>query len=53
MPADSPMMGYYRCLLVVTKKVELELANYTDNLNRLWNDLEEVHDFIHETFPKE
>lgn len=53
LPAEDAQMPYYKSLLVLTKKVEQELSVYTDSLTRLWSDLEEVHDFLHETFPKE
>lgn len=51
--ADDPQIPYYKSLLVTTKKVELDLAGYTESLQRFWCDLEEVHDFLHETFPQE
>ncbi len=53
MPADNSLMPYYKSLLVLNKKVEQELASHTENFRRLWHDLEEVHDFLHETFPKD
>ncbi len=48
---DDPKMGYYRTLLVTTKKVELDLSNQIDSLTRLYRDLDQIHDFIHEIYP--
>jgi hypothetical protein len=49
-PAD-PKLSYYRSLVVLTKKVELDLNNQIDALNRLYRDLDEMHDFVHEIYP--
>jgi uncharacterized protein DUF3209 len=49
--ADDPKLGYYRSLLVLTKKVELELRGQVAGLARLNRELEEMHDFVHEIFP--
>ncbi len=49
--ATDPKLGYYRTLLVFTKKVELELRAHTKALNTFYSDLEEMHDFIHEIYP--
>ncbi len=51
MPADDPKVPYYRTLMVLTKKVELDLANQVDALTRLYRDLDEMHDFVHEIYP--
>lgn len=50
---DDPKMSYYRSLLVLTKSVELELRRQTESMQRLWRDLEEVHDFTHEIYPRD
>jgi hypothetical protein len=50
-PADDPKLPYYRSLLILTKKVELDLANQGEMLTRLYRDLEELHDFVHEIYP--
>ena len=50
---DHPALPYLRSLMVLTKKVELDLRNQTDSLDRLYRDLEEMHDFVHEIYPKE
>ena len=49
---DDPKLGYYRSLMVATKKVELEFARLTDDLERFYRELEEMHDYIHELFPR-
>ncbi len=47
----DPKLSYLRSLLVLTKKVELELRAQFDGLQRLNRELEEMHDFVHEVFP--
>ncbi len=49
-PSD-PKMGYYRTLLVATKKAELDLSNQIESLTRFYRDLDQIHDFIHEIYP--
>jgi hypothetical protein len=48
---DDPQLPYYRTLVVLTKKVELELSSQIDALTRLFYDLDEMHDFVHEIYP--
>ncbi|TGL75823.1 DUF3209 family protein [Leptospira yasudae] len=48
---DDPKMSYYRSLLILTKKVELELKNSLLSFQNLFRDLEEMHDFVHEIYP--
>jgi Protein of unknown function (DUF3209) len=48
---DDPKLPYLRSLLVLTKKVELELRAQVDGLVRVNRELEEMHDFVHEIFP--
>ncbi len=50
-PATDPKLGYYRSLMITTKKVEMELSRVTDDFERFYKDLEEIHDYIHEIFP--
>lgn len=50
---DDPKLPYYRSLVVLTKKVELELCAHVDGLARLNRELEEMHDLVHEIFPAE
>jgi hypothetical protein len=47
----DPKLAYYRTLIVLTKKVELDLDNQIDGLSRLYRDLDEMHDFVHEIYP--
>jgi hypothetical protein len=49
----DPKLPYYRSLVVLTKKVELELRAHVDGLARLNRELEEMHDLVHEMFPAE
>jgi hypothetical protein len=48
---DDPKLGYLRTLVVLTKKVELELRTHVDALVRMNRELEEMHDLVHELFP--
>ncbi len=50
-PADDPKLPYYRSLVLLTKKVELDLRNHAETLTRFWRDLEAMHDFVHEIYP--
>lgn len=49
--ADDPKLPYYRALLILTKKVELELASHSAFLTRMYRDLDELHDYTHEIYP--
>ncbi|SMF40011.1 DUF3209 family protein [Pseudobacteriovorax antillogorgiicola] len=51
MSANDKKLPYYRSLLVMTKKVELDLRNQMESVKRLYEDLEEMHDFMHEIYP--
>lgn len=48
---DDAKLPYLRSLIILTKKVELDLANQIDNLTRLFTELEQMHDFVHEIYP--
>jgi hypothetical protein len=50
-PVADPALPYLRTLVVLTKKVELELRRQIDGLAHLSRDLEEMHDFVHEIYP--
>lgn len=50
-PASDSKLPYYRSLLILTKKVELDLRNTTQAFESLYRDLEEMHDFVHEVYP--
>jgi hypothetical protein len=49
-PRD-PKTAYVRSLLILTKKVELDLRAQIDGLTRFHRELEEMHDFVHEIYP--
>ncbi|TGJ99471.1 DUF3209 family protein [Leptospira semungkisensis] len=49
-PSD-PQSGYYTSLLILTKKVELDLKNSANSFKTLYLDLEEMHDLVHEIYP--
>jgi hypothetical protein len=49
--ADDPKLPYLRSLVILTKKVELDLSNQIENVTRLYRDLEQMHDFVHEIYP--
>ena len=51
--AGDPKLPYYRSLMILTKKVELDLRNQIGALTQLYRDLEEMHDFTHEIYPAE
>lgn len=49
--AEDPRLPYLRTLVVLTKKVDLDLAHQIESLTDLYRDLEEMHDFVHEIYP--
>ena len=49
----SSELPYLRTLLVLTRKVDLELRHQIDSLSHLYLDLEAMHDFVHELYPSE
>lgn len=48
---DDPKLGYLRALLVFTRKIELDLARLRGNLEGFYQDLDEMHDYLHELYP--
>jgi len=48
---DDAKLSYLRSLIILTKKVEFDLASQIDNLTRLFTELEQMHDFVHEIYP--
>jgi hypothetical protein len=50
-PVDHPQLPYLRTLVVLTKKVELDLQHQIGSVNQLYRDLEAMHDFVHEIYP--
>ena len=51
--AKDPKLPYLRTLIVLTKKVELDLQHHVADLTRFYQDLERMHDFVHEMYPAE
>jgi len=51
--SDDPKLPYYRALVILTKKTELELRSHSENLARFYRELDEMHDFVHEIYPAE
>jgi hypothetical protein len=51
MRVDDPKLPYYRSLVVLTRKVELDLSNQIESIMRFYRDLDEMHDFVHEIYP--
>jgi hypothetical protein len=49
--ANDSKLPYYRSLLVLTKKVEMELGNAISSFEKIYRDLDEIHDFVHEIYP--
>jgi hypothetical protein len=49
--ADDPKLPYFRSLVILTKKVELDLRSQEESLMRFYRDLETMHDFVHECYP--
>ncbi|HVK74193.1 MAG TPA: DUF3209 family protein [Kofleriaceae bacterium] len=47
----DPALPYLRTLLVLNRKVELELRHQVEALAHLYRDLEAMHDFVHELYP--
>jgi len=49
---NDPKLGYYRALMVMTKQVELDLNRLINDMNQFYKELDEVHDYMHEVFPR-
>lgn len=49
--SDDKELAYLRSLLILTKKVELDLENHMTSLNSFYRGLDEMHDFVHEIYP--
>lgn len=50
-PAGDNKLPYLRTLIVLTRKVELDLRHQIEGLHHLYRDLEAMHDFVHEIYP--
>ncbi len=51
MPGQLSEKAYYQSLLVLGKKIEMDLRQMTQQWERYYLDLEEIHDQMHEVFP--
>ena len=51
--SGDPKLAYYRALIVLTRKIDLELSSQVEMITRLYQDLEEMHDLVHEIYPVE
>jgi hypothetical protein len=49
--SDDAALPYLRTLIVLTRKVELDLGHQIDGLHHLYRDLEAMHDLVHEIYP--
>jgi hypothetical protein len=50
---NDPKLPYLRTLVVLSNKVSQDLTNEVEGLKKLYNDLEEIHDLVHEIYPAE
>jgi hypothetical protein len=50
-PSSDAKLPYLRSLVVLTRKVELELRGHVEGLARLSRELDEMHELVHELFP--
>ena len=50
-PVDDPDLAYLRSLLILNKKVELDLQNHAQSLTNFYRNLDEMHDLVHEIYP--
>ncbi len=50
---SDPKLPYLRTLVVLANKVSQDLTNQVEGLKKLYLDLEEIHDLIHEIYPAE
>jgi Protein of unknown function (DUF3209) len=48
---DDPKLPYLRTLVVLSNKVSQDLTNQVEGMKKLYNDLEEIHDLVHEIYP--
>jgi hypothetical protein len=50
-PPGDPDLPYLRSLLILNRKVELDLQNYVQSLTNFYRNLDEMHDLVHELYP--
>lgn len=52
MPATNGQRPYYQSLLVLNKKIEMDLRQMSKQMEQYYLNLEEIHDQMHEVFPE-
>ena len=52
MDASTPQLGYWRSLVVTVKRTQSDLARISADIQSYYNDLDEIHDVLHEIFPE-
>jgi hypothetical protein len=50
-PPNDPDLSYLRSLLILNKKVELDLQNLAQGMTSFYRNLDEMHDLVHEIYP--
>jgi hypothetical protein len=50
-PGDDTALPYLRTLVVLARKIELDLGHHVEGLHHLYRDLEAMHDLVHEIYP--
>ena len=50
-PANDPDLPYHRSLLILCKKIEMDLYNYLQGMTAFFRNLDEMHDLVHEIYP--
>jgi hypothetical protein len=52
MDENTPQRGYWRSLVVTVKRTQRDLARLSADVEKYYNDLDEIHDILHEIFPE-
>jgi uncharacterized protein DUF3209 len=50
-PSTDAKLPYLRTLIVLTKKVELDLRAHVEGLARLSREIDQLHELVHELYP--
>src|SRR5579859_7109938 len=50
-PSTDAKLPYLRTLIVLTKKVQLDLRAHVDGLARLSREIDQMHELVHELYP--
>ena len=51
MAPDDPNLGYHRALVVSVRAVVRDVARLNTQIERMYLDIEDTHDLLHEVFP--